>query len=98
MTFAEPKDWTSEHRKILQGFLESETGQLTLAWLAAHSPELLDGSDVNKTLVASGCVKGYNKALSEILSLTREQPVEAAPATGYPDPDNDALWNGTQPK
>ena len=97
MTLTEPRDWTSENRKILQGFLESPTGQLTLSWLAAHTPELLDGADNGRTLVASGVVKGYNKAITELLALTREQPTEILPPTNYPDLENEALWDGTSP-
>jgi hypothetical protein len=98
MILSEPKDWTSDNRKQLQVFLESDTGQLALAWLASRAPELLDGTCVNRTLVASGCVKGYNKALTELVSLTREQPTEVLPPLEYPDLDDDSKWDGPHPK
>lgn len=94
----QPTEWTSDNRKILETFLESETGKLALAWVEFHAPKLLDGSDVNRTLVASGCVKGYADAVSELISLTGEQPPEVQPPNSYPDLDNDALWDGAKPK
>lgn len=94
-----PSDWSSVHRKTLQDFLESETGRLTLQWLAYEAPELLDGCDVNKTLVASGAVKGYGKALENLFRLTKEQPAEvSAPSrTEYPSLDDDSAWPDSKP-
>lgn len=98
MTFykSEPPEWTSDHRKLLQDFLESDAGQIALAWVAHNAPSLLDGSDVNKTLVASGEVKGFNRFLSELISLTYEKPTSEAPAsTSFPDLDDNSKWKDT---
>lgn len=89
----EPPDWNSDHAKLLRDFLESEAGQLALAWVSHNAPTLLDGSDVHKTLVASGEVKGYGRALAELVSLTYEKPkVEQEPTPNFPDLDDDAQW------
>jgi hypothetical protein len=99
MTFfkSEPPEFTSLHRKALQDFLESETGQIALAWVAHNAPQLLDGTDVNRTLVASGEVKGFNRFLTELISLTFEQPKksEAASET-FPDLDDDSKWDKSE--
>lgn len=92
-----PKEWTSEHAQLLKLALESDAVKLALDWVAFHAPKLLDGSDVNKTLVASGEVKGYSNALAELFSLTVEQPAEVAPPENYPDLDNDSLWPEKNP-
>lgn len=95
----EPKQWDSLNAGELLGFLNSNTGKLLFEWLAFYSPELLDGSDVNKTLVASGEVKGFNKAISTIFSLTKEQPTEAQSPRQetYPDLDDESKWQEASP-
>lgn len=90
-----PKDWSSENSRTLRNFLATETGTRLMEWLAYYAPELLDGSDVNKTLVASGVYKGYHKAVSQIISLVTEQPKEAEAPEMYPSLDNDGAWEDT---
>ncbi len=87
-----PKIWDSECAKWLRDLLQSEKGNLMLQWIAYQAPALLDGSDVNKTLVASGEVKGYSAAIFNLVKLTVEQPIEKPESTNYPDLDNDAAW------
>lgn len=91
---AEPPEFTSDHRKQLQDFLESDAGQVALAWIVHNAPQLLDGGDVNKTLVASGEVKGYHKALSELISLTYEKPGKSSDTASeaFPDLEDDSKW------
>lgn len=94
---APPQEWNSEHAAALKAVLESDIVKLALQWVAFHGPKLLDGTDVNKTLVASGEVKGYSNAIKELFSLTREQPAEVQPPEAYPSLDDDSKWND-QPK
>ena len=88
----EPTKWDSLHAYELKTFLESPTGNLALQWLAFKGPDLLDGADINKTLVASGEVKGYSSAIENLFSLTKIQPEEAKIPENYPDLSNDAAW------
>lgn len=88
----EPKKWTSVEAKLLRDFLDSDAGKLALDWVIFQAPELLDGSDRGKTLVASGEVKGYQGALTNLYSLTVEQPAEAKVPENYPDLDSDSAW------
>lgn len=87
-----PGKWTSVEAKILRDFLNSDVGRLALEWVVFRAPELLDGSDKNKTLVASGEVKGYQNAISTLWNLTVEQPAEAKIPENYPDLNDDSAW------
>jgi hypothetical protein len=93
-----PATWDSTHRKILADFLDSEVGKLAIQWVAFHAPVLLDGDHVNKSLVASGAVRGYAGALNQLFSLTRTTPAEIPSVNPWPDIDNEAAWNGDKPK
>lgn len=93
-TQAEPPEWTSDHAKTLRDFLHSDTGRLALDWVEHNSPTLLDGSDVNRTLVSCGEARGFTRAVSELISLTYEKPVSTTtPAPEFPDLDDDKQWN-----
>jgi hypothetical protein len=95
-----PPEWNSSHAAVLKELLESQTGK-RLAELAAYNcPSLLDGSDVNKTLVASGVRSGYEMALSFLWSLTVVQPEQprAIISETYPSLDDDTKWDGATPK
>jgi|GEM_PF-3955086 len=94
---SQPADWDSVHAENLKAFLTSDSGQLALAWVSYFAPALLDGSDVNRTLVASGEVKGYTAALSNLLALTREAPQPSKPAQEeFPDLEDDSKWDQSQ--
>ena len=89
----EPTPWESGDAVRLREFLHSETGTRLLRHVAAETPELLDGSDVNKTLVASGVVKGFQLALTTIFNLTVEEPAQTPPPPEmYPSLDDDSKW------
>lgn len=92
--------WDGEDAVVLRNFLESDTGLRALAWLKYWAPVLLDGSHVNKTLVASGEVKGYNNAVEFLRSLTTDNPVPEEPKVSeeYPDLDDDKKWTDEQSK
>jgi hypothetical protein len=88
------KEWDSTHAEALKKFLESEAGIRALAHVVNMRPALLDGGDVNKTLVRNGEVKGFDLCLTELFSLTQEQPkAEAAPGVAYPPLDDDSQWD-----
>ena len=86
-------EWSSDDAAQLNGFLASSTGDKLIELLCYLAPVLLDGGDVNKTLVACGEVKGYTEAVSTLCSLRNSRPVEA---TGefdtYPNLDDDSKW------
>jgi hypothetical protein len=88
--------WTQDDATNLRVFLGSDTGVRTLAWLKYWAPHLLDGSHVNRTLVASGQVKGYSAVLENLDSLTKENPSDQPVPTEYPDIDDDTKWTEEQ--
>lgn len=89
-------EWTSEDAARLKDFLNSPTGARVLQVLALGSPELLDGTHKNKTLVASGALAGYQEAVNTIFRLTYENPNEpVVPNTvseNYKSLDDDSAW------
>jgi len=88
-----PPDWTSVEAKALRDFLDSYVGKLTVSWLVHLAPSLLDGADVNKTLVASGVVKGYGEALNSLFSLRASRLVpDTSSSEAYPDLDSPTAW------
>lgn len=93
-------EWDQDCTLKLREFLETREGRLTLEWLKFWSPSLLDGSDVNRTLVASGEVKGYTATLENIFSLARENPIPEPPKIleSYPDPEDDSKWDESENK
>jgi hypothetical protein len=92
-TNQEPPEWTSDDALSLKGFLESSTGNKLAKTLAFLAPNLLDGEHKNKTLVASGVVKGYAEAVENIFSLTTSRPKELEPKSeNYPSLDDDSKW------
>lgn len=87
-----PKEWDSKNAQDLRALLDSDVFRLALAWVGTRAPKLLDGSDPNKALVASGRVEGFNEAIRELFSLTREQPPEVKKPESYPDLDDESQW------
>lgn len=85
--------WDSADAAALRQLLQSELFQRALVLVAQFdSPALLDGSDVNKTLVASGRAQGFSDALSALFRLTIEQPPETVLPEAYPNLDDDSKW------
>lgn len=92
-TNREPPEWNSDDALTLKGFLESSTGLKLTQTLAFLAPNLLDGEHKNKTLVASGVVKGYTEAVETIFSLQTSRPKEMEPKSdNYPSLDDDSKW------
>jgi len=86
-------EWSSDDAALLKSFFESSTGKKTLEILSYSAPSLMDGSDVNATLVRSGRVGGYGEAITNLLALRNSRPPETtgAPET-YPSLDDDSQW------
>jgi len=84
--------WDSEDARKLRELLESATFKKALRIILDEQPELLDGADVNKTLVRNGEVKGFSAALTSIYRLTFEQPEAQINSTVYPDIDDERFW------
>ena len=91
-------EWTVDDALALRNFLSSLSGLRAMSWLRYWAPVLLDGEHKNKTLVASGQVKGYNEAIEFLRSLTEENPVPDEPkaVSEYPDLDDDKKWTAEQ--
>lgn len=97
-TTQEPPEWTSDDALFLKNFLESSTGVKLGQTLAFLAPALLDGKHKNKTLVASGVVKGYAEALENLFSLQTNRPRETEPKSdNYPSLDDDSKWRDFEP-
>jgi len=89
----EAPEWDSDNASELSGFLKTSTGEKMIQLLAFFAPTLLDGADVNKTLVTNGELKGYTNAVGQIISLQHSRPVEAQGVSdNYPDLDRDEFW------
>lgn len=88
-------DWDSEHAQELRGLLNSDIFRRAMAHVLDDAPTILDGSSCHMALVASGEVKGFERAIKKIFSLTHERPL-TNPAEGsssnYPPLDDDKAW------
>lgn len=92
--------WSSDNVFLWRQFLTTtETGQRLLTRLVDGMPPLLDGADVNKTLVRNGEVRGFGEAIRELTIMAYPPPEPAAKADPYPDPEDDSRWTeDNQPK
>jgi hypothetical protein len=88
-----PPEWISEDALNLKSFLDSTTGVKLAQLLSYFAPALLDGEHKNKTLVASGELKGYSSAIEIIFSLRTSRPKESEPkADNYPSLEDESAW------
>jgi hypothetical protein len=96
---AQPLDWTSNDEEQLARFLTSPTGQRFIPKLLEVTPALLEQGHVNKILIRSGIVRGFQILASEILRLAHpsSKPTEQTP-TEYPALDDDAKWGKPPPE
>lgn len=92
-TNRELPEWNSDDALTLKGFLGTSSGVKLTQILAFLAPSLLDGEHKNKTLVASGVVKGYTEAMENLFSLQTSRPKEAEPKSdSYPSLDDESKW------
>lgn len=90
--------WDSADAAALRQLLQSDLFQKALFLISQYdAPVLLDGTDVNKTLVASGRVQGFSEAISALFRLTMEQPPETVLPEAYPSLDDDSKWQDQTP-
>jgi hypothetical protein len=88
--------WSTTDESRWNHFLQSTTGQRLLPKLAESAPGLLDGADVNKTLVRNGELRGFQEALRTLLSLSHSPPLPPRSVPDYPDLTDDSQWSDGQ--
>lgn len=90
--------WTSDDEANWNSFLGSNTGKRLLPKLAENAPLLLDGTEVNKTLVRNGELRGFQLAVQTLLTLSHSQPLPqtGAETTTYPNLEDDSKWGDGQ--
>jgi hypothetical protein len=85
--------WSSEDEAKWNNFLLSETGRRLIPKIAESAPVLLDGADVNKTLVRNGELRGFQESLRAMFALSHSVPLASADTrTEYPALDDDKAW------
>jgi hypothetical protein len=86
--------WTSDDEANWNSFLSSNTGKRLLPKLAENAPLLLDGTEVNKTLVRNGELRGFQAAVQALLVLSHAQPLAqtGAEQSNYPALEDDSKW------
>ena len=93
MILREPSSWSKDNSAILRQFLDSGTGQLFLAHLAAARPGLLtDSNDVNRVALRASDAAGWEGAISCALSLAELPKENLLERETYPNLDDDAQW------
>lgn len=90
--------WDSTDASLLKAFLNSDVAKKAFAIVMELCPPLLDGGDVNKTLVRSGEVKGFSLALNSLFELVIKQPEPVSTPIAYPDIDDDSQWEDSTTK
>lgn len=85
--------WSSDDEAHWNSFLLTETGKRLLPKLAEKVPALLDGGEINRLLVRSGEVRGFQLAISSLLDLTHSPPLPTKEPMAYPPLDDDSHWN-----
>lgn len=89
-------NWTSTEAAEWRAFLRTDSGAKLLHGIASEEPELLDGTDVNRTLVRSGEVKHHKRLVAFLLSLAndpRDLSLPEETVSNYPPLDDDSKWN-----
>lgn len=94
----EPLTWDSNDASLLKAFLNTDVAKKAFAIVMDSCPVLLDGGDVNKTLVRSGEVKGFSLALNTLFELVVKKPEITQSPTAYPDLDDESKWRDTTTK
>lgn len=87
-------EWDSEHAQELRVLLRSDIFARALHYVLEDAPQILDGASCHMALVASGEVKGFERAINKLFSLTHERPVtnQTAESATYPSLDDDKAW------
>ncbi len=95
MILGQLPEWNESAASLLKQYLESGSGQLFLAHLTTSRPSLLAGSsDVNAVALRASEAAGFERALSQILSLSEPPPKSAGPGREqYPSLDDETAWD-----
>lgn len=88
--------WSTEDESHWLAFLQTPTGGRLLPKLAEQAPQLLDGGHVNRVLIRSGELRGFQSAIQILLSLSHAPPRLDINNNNYPAPEDDRAWNDGQ--
>ena len=94
-----PAAWDSEDAAVWSQFLTAtRAGQRLFPRLLSVAPALLDGADVNKTLVRNGELRGFQSALRELIVIqgNEPQPQRDPISDAYPSLDDDSKWTDVE--
>jgi hypothetical protein len=90
-------DWDSDDTRALREFFKTRTGSKVIGRVSEFMPPLLDGGDVNKTLVRNGEVRGWSDAIRTLVGLSIATPTPDSPVpTNYPSLTDDSAWTDGQ--
>ena len=84
--------WAATDSEQLRHFLETEAGQRLLPKVVEACAPLLPGGESNAILIRSGEVRGFQAAISAILSLANPPAPLPEEPTSYPSLDDDSKW------
>lgn len=91
---ADPLSWTTIDSDNFAKFLDTETGRRLIPKLADAAPPLLDGGDVNRILIRTGELRGFQLSLKEILFLAHPPPPPPQREDNHPPLEDDKYWAG----
>lgn len=87
-------DWSDDDVLNLRAFLKTRTGTRMLPKMLEMLPVLLGDGEINKILIRTGEVRGFQDAARQILALAyppNELPKEQP--KNYPDLTDDSAWS-----
>lgn len=90
-----PLEWTSDDALNFRAFLKTQSGSRLLPKAAESTPALLPEGDINRILIRSGEVRGFQAVIQTLLSLAypTAEPENTAGNTNYPDLTDDRSWD-----
>lgn len=100
MIVGTPPGWSKGASELLRQFLETQTGQLFLAQLAATRPSLSTSDEINTVALRAKFAGGYEACIARISTLS-EPPVEDGKEDAdelYPSLDDESKWKNGEPK
>jgi len=88
----DPSEFSSEDVAAWRAFLNTRTGQRLLPKLLEETPVLIAGGEINRILIRSGELLGYQAAVRALLTLANP-PAEQKSISNFPDLADDNAWN-----
>lgn len=91
----EPSKWNNDAALLLKQFLATSTGRLFLLHLDYLRPDLSSLEVMESVALKAKLVEGYERAISNVISLSMPQPKEgeATSTVFYKDLDDDTQWD-----